>query len=251
MCVWSTSGRKRPIPDYAPPVSPCFRPAASPTTRTRYVRDGLRWLWLNKYVRLAIMLCSATTLTAQALIMVILGEAHSEHVPAFMVGIVLAASGGGGAIGSFVASRLPATNRNQWLRIQMCVWCVVLAVLALTGGPSFDWTAAVMIVLGFTGALGNIEVGTYLMENVVHTMLARVTSIGRPISFSACAIGPVLGGFLFQRYGAETAIVVLFVVITIPALVSLLAPSMWAENRADGRGTESLSPDAEISVVQA
>jgi MFS family permease len=242
-----TGSRSRRLPRPPTPDAPRVRASWH---LSNDVRDGLRWLWLNKYVRLAIILCSVTTLTAQALIMVILGEAHSEHVPAFMVGIVLAASGGGGAIGSFVASWLPATNRNQWLRIQMCVWCVVLAALAITGGPSFDWTGAVMIVLGFTGALGNIEVGTYLMENVVHTMLARVTSIGRLMSFSACAIGPVLGGTLFQRYGAETAIVVLFVVITIPALVSLLAPSMWAENRADGRGTESLSPDVEISVIQ-
>ena len=213
------------------------------------VRDGVRWLCRNGYVRLAIMLCSAATLTAQALIMVILGEARTEHVHACMVGMALAAPGGGGAIGSCVAARLPAGSRNHWLRIQMCVWCVMLAALAITGGPSFGWIAAVMIVLGFTGALGNVEVGTYLMQNVAHTMLARVTSIGRLMSFGACAIGPVLGGALFQHYGAEKAIVALSVITTILAFVSLLAPSMRAENRADGCGTESPSPDAEISVV--
>jgi MFS family permease len=229
-------------------------PTSAPHVRASWhlgsdVRDGLRWLCRNRYLRLAVMLCSAATLTAQALIMVILGEAHSGHVRAFMVGMVLAAPGGGGAIGSCLASRLPAMSRNQSLRIQMCVWCVMMAALAIAGGPSFGWMAAVMIVLGFTGALGNVEVGTYLMQNVAHTMLARVTSIGRLMSFGACAIGPVLGGALFQHYGAEKAIVALFVITTILALVSLLAPSMRAENRADGRGTEALSPDAEISVV--
>lgn len=214
------------------------------------VRDGLRWLRHDEYVRLAIVLCSATTLTAQALIMVILGEAHSRHVAAFMVGVALAASGAGGAIGSFVASRLPVTSRNQWLRTQMCVWCVTLAVLAIVGSLSFGLMAAVMLVLGFTGALGNIEVGTYLMQNVAHTMLARVTSIGRMMSFGACAIGPVLGGILFQRYGAEKTIVVLFSGITILALVSLLAPSMRAEKTGDGRTAEGLSPEAEISVMR-
>ena len=214
------------------------------------VRDGLRWLCRDEYVRLAIVLCSATTLTAQALIMVILGEAHSRHVPAFMVGVALAGSGAGGAIGSFAASRLPVTSRNQWLRTQMCVWCVMLAVLAIVGSLSFGLMAAVMLVLGFTGALGNIEVGTYLMQNVAHTMLARVTSIGRMMSFGACAIGPVLGGILFQGYGAEKTIVVLFFGITILALVSLLAPSMHAEKTGGGRTAEGLSPEAEISVMR-
>jgi MFS family permease len=213
------------------------------------VRDGLRWLRRDGYARLAIVLCSATTLTAQALIMVILGAAHSRHVPTFMVGVVLAASGGGGAIGSFVAFRLPVTSRDHWLRIQMCVWCVMLAALAIVGRASFFWIAMVMLILGFTGALGNIEVGTYLMQNVAHTMLARVTSIGRLMSFSACAIGPVLGGVLFQRYGLAKAIVVLFVGITILALISLISPSMRSDRTDDGRA-EDLSGEVEISAAQ-
>jgi len=166
------------------------------------------------------------------------------------VGMVLAASGAGGAIGSFVASRLPATNRKYWLKVQMCVWGVMLAVLAAVGGPTSGWMAVVMLVLGFTGALGNIEVGTYLMQNVAHTMLARVTSIGRLMSFGACATGPVLGGILFQHYGADRAVVVLFIGITVLACVSLAAPSMRAECTAGGRSAEGLSPQPEISAAQ-
>lgn len=232
------------------------RPASSvPVARVSWrlgpdVRDCLRWLCRDGYVRLAIVLCASTTLTAQALIMVILGGAHSRHVPAFTVGVVLAASGAGGAVGSFVASRLPATSRKYWLKVQMWVWGGVLAALAAVGRPTSGWMAVVMLVLGLTGALGNIEVGTYLMQNVAHTMLARVTSIGRLMSFGACAIGPVLGGILFQRYGADRAIGVLFIGITILACVSLAAPSMPAERTAGVRDTEGLSPPPEVSAAQ-
>lgn len=234
------------------PQQPAPRPQGiGPSPRLRRdVLEGTRWLCRNGYVRLAVVLCSASTLTAQALIMMILGEAHSRHVPTFMVGMVLAASGGGGAIGSLIAPRLTVTGRSQWLKIQMCVWCLVLAALATVGGPSFGWLATVMLVLGFTGALGNIEVGAYLMQNVAHTMLARVTSIGRLMSFGACAIGPVLGGILFQRYGEEKAVVVLLAGVTILAVVSLLSPSMRSARTADGNGAEVLPPDAEISAVQ-
>lgn len=204
---------------------------------------GLRWLCRDGYVRLAVVLCSATTLTAQALIMVVLGMAHSGHASALVVGTVLAASGGGGTIGSLIASRLPAGGRYQWLKIQMCVWWATLTGLAVANDLSFGWITVAMLVLGFTGALGNIAVGSYLLQSVDHALLGRVTSIGRLMSFGACAIGPVLGGALYQRYGAEDAIATLSVGVTVLAAVSLLSPSMRAEKTAP-EACASLSPAA-------
>jgi MFS family permease len=81
--------------------------------------------------------------------------------------------------------------------------------------------AAVMAVMGLTGALGNIQVDTFLVRNA-KTMLARVMSVGRLASLCALALGPLLGAFLFARFGLERAIFGLLL-ITVALLVVALA----------------------------
>jgi len=90
-----------------------------------------------------------------------------------------------------------------------------------------------MVVLGFMGAMGNIEVGTYLVQNA-EDKLARVTSIGRLTSFSACAIGPILGGFLFQKYGLQDTVYSLLGITAAATTYSVLTPSMRASGRLAG-----------------
>jgi hypothetical protein len=67
-----------------------------------------------------------------------------------------------------------------------------------------------MATLGFTGALGNITLDTRIMQNGNKEMLARVTSVSRLASFSACAIGTVLGGLLVQKFGVQSSMDCLF-----------------------------------------
>ena len=95
----------------------------------------------------------------------------------------------------------------------------------MPGGLSFSRMAFVMAVLGFGGALGNVELGTYLMQNAPKSMLARVTSTGRLLSFGAAAIGPVLGGIAAQDFGIRTAVLLLLAAISALSLFSFLMPS--------------------------
>jgi MFS family permease len=99
--------------------------------------------------------------------------------------------------------------------------------------------AAVMIVLGFAGAMGNVELDTYLNERVPDGMLARVTSIGRLMSFSACALGPALGGILIGIYGGQPAVFSLFVMTLAFVAISIRVPTIvtpenTATRTADG-----------------
>ena len=192
------------------------------------ISEGVCWLWSNRFARTAVALSESTTLICQAMMMVFLAVAHSRQMSSIAVGTVLAASGLGGAAGSFVASRLPAPAPRSWIQVQMWFWVAALAVLAISGGESPFWMGIVMAILGFTGAMGNIEVGTYLIQHVAENMLARVTSIGRLMSFAAGAIGPVVGGFLFQKYGVQDTVNWLFITTILLAMYSLFTPSMRA-----------------------
>jgi MFS family permease len=191
----------------------------------RDIGEGLRWLRLNPFAGIALPLAAGTTLIGQALIMVFIAEAHTRRLSAVTIGIVLAASGAGGALGSAVAPRLFSLAGYYLLPIQMGVWMATLSLLALSGGPSRLGVATAMAILGFTGALGNIALDTFVIRNAAVTMLARVMSVDRLTSFCALALGPPLGGILFERCGAQYATLALLILTGCLLATALLASS--------------------------
>lgn len=202
------------------------------------IRQGVLWIHKDHFARMAIMSFSVGTLIFQALIMVFLGEAHDRHLPAVLVGIVLAASGVGGVLGSAAASRLLPKVGYSWIKVQTFIWVAGFFVLVLPVGKYFIVTFVIMAVLGFTGALGNIALDTHLMGKVGQEMLARVTSLGRLVSFAACAVGPVIGGVLAQELGVRLALVWLFIsaLLVLPALSVFTPPLPKLRDHADGEG---------------
>ncbi len=191
----------------------------------REIRQGLRGLHCNPFARMALPLAAGTTLIGQALIMVFLAEAHARHLAPVAVGIVLAASGAGGALGSAAASRLFSCFGYSLLKIQMYTWAGAFAFLALWGGRSFLGVAVAIAITGFAGALGNIALNTYLVRETAETMLARVMSVGSLMSFGGLALGPLLGGVFTGRYGAQAAMVMLFILTAFLAAAAAVAPS--------------------------
>jgi MFS family permease len=188
------------------------------------IAQGMRWMLDDRFALMAIILFSLGTLIFQALIMVFLSDAHNRQLPALAIGIVLAASGVGGALGSVLAPRLLPRVSHFWLQIQTWIWGAGFAALALSAARDFFLMAVIMAILGLTGALGNITLDTHLMQEADKEMLARVTSIGRLASFSACAAGPLLGGVLVQELGVQPAMLWLFCVTPVLVLLSALTP---------------------------
>jgi MFS family permease len=196
------------------------------------IRQGLRRIHEDKFARMVIISSACGTLIFQALIMVFLSDAHGRQLPALYIGIMLAASGVGGALGSAAASRLLARAsypmlQIQWMQIQAMIWIAGFAFLALPAGWHFRFIAIIMATLGFTGALGNIVLDIHLMRKVDKEMLARVTSVSRLASFSACAIGPVIGGVLVQELKVQGAMSFLFFFFTpVLLLLAVLTPTV-------------------------
>ena len=201
------------------PVEP---PRSRPPGVFRDMGQGFRWLHRNRPARNSVILLAATSVVAQALIMVFLVETHARQLSTLGIGVVLAASGAGGAAGSFSSRFLLPWVRGYWLTIQMTAWSAALALLVIAGGQSAYWNTAVMFILGFTGAIGNVEVRTYLTREAEDSMIAKVTAIGQMLSTGASALGPVLAGFLIQHRQVQGTVFVLFVIMVLLALTALL-----------------------------
>jgi MFS family permease len=192
------------------------------------LRDSVRWLRENKFLRIMILLSSGTTFICQSLIIVFITDAHLRLSSAFAIGVALGASGAGGVLGSVYASRMPSPAARRWTESRRLVW--ITGILALITSAVF-WTnppvpfmAFVMATLGFTGAMGNVEFTSYLMGPAAGDMLARVGSISRLMSYSAAALGPAFGGLMAQECGIRAAISALAVLMAILVIFSLRMP---------------------------
>jgi MFS family permease len=190
------------------------------------IGQGFGLLKKDRRAWLTVILMAVTSLVAQALILMFLAEAHSKALSTVAIGVVLAASGAGGAIGSIFSKFLPDGISGFWLPIQMLAWTVALAFLALSGGMSVSWSAVTMFTLGFTGAIGNINFRNYLVANVPDDMIARITGIGQMLAIGASAIGPLLGGAATQQYGVHGADWILFFIVVLLVIFSLFTPEV-------------------------
>jgi MFS family permease len=202
---------------------------------TTDIRKGFRWLREHRFALFALPVSGITTLTCQALIMIFLIEAGTRHLDALTIGLVLSGSGLGGVLGSTAAVRLLPRHRYSLFRYQLWAWIAILAWLALSGAQSTLKLSLAMAILGFTGALGNIAVDAYVVRNAADTMLGRVMSIERLISFGALALGPPLGGVLVAEAGLQDAILWLFV-ITLGLLIVPAVALPFKQDRGLDRG---------------
>jgi hypothetical protein len=214
----------------APRQASAARDPAPPRQMLRHeICGGFGWLIANWYAAGVMILMSFTTLVAQALIMMFLVEAHDRRLSVVAIGVVLASSGAGGIIGSMVARRLPGRVKAYWMRIQLFAWSVALGLLALNGVRLVWCIAVVMLVLGLTGSIGNVEFGAYLVQQVNNNLLARVISIGQVMAIAAAGVGPFIGGAAIQEFGIQAAILLFLLLVLIAAMVSFLVP--WISSR--------------------
>jgi MFS family permease len=208
----------------------------------REIGEGLGWIRDHRFASIALPLTAGTTLIGQALIMIFLGEAQAGHLGYAAIGMILACSGVGGALGAAVASRLFRRYGYRLFGFQLSVWIATFLILALGTWRSFPAVAITMTILGFTGALGNIALDMYVFSNASATILARVKSVGNLISFGALAVGPLLGGILLKEYGAQMAIIVLLAGSALLKLGAHVAPLPESEPSPGVANGMDLSP---------
>ena len=189
---------------------------------TSGIGDGVGKVKSDRRIWLTSSLMAMTSMVSQALILIFLVEAHSRKLSALAIGIVLGASGIGGAVGSFCSKIVLQFIRKCWLPIQMGAWFVVFLVLVTARSDMVFFSAVAMFVMSVTGAIGNIACGTYLAENIADDMIGKVSGISYTMAIGACALGPVIGGYTVQYYSIQDAIFVLFIMVTVMALLSLL-----------------------------
>jgi predicted MFS family arabinose efflux permease len=214
-----------------------------PTLRqlTSGIGQGVAKVKSDRRIWLTSWLMSMTSVVSQALILIFLVEAHSRKLSTLEIGIVLGASGVGGAVGSFCSKFVLRFIRSHWLPVQIWAWFVVFLLLAATRGDSASWSAVAMFIMSVTGSIGNIECRTYLTENIADDMIGKISGVSSTMTIGACALGPVFGGYVVQTYSVHVAVFALFIIVTSMAFASLLvfkkSPSQATAAKESGPST--------------
>lgn len=189
------------------------------------VFSGLNWAARDKYLRYALPFGSIVTFLTQALIIIFISDATARRVAPVMIGLVLGASGAGGALGALVGGKVRILSGYSRLALQLLIWAGSFFALSVVTTSGRVWCMAVaMLMMSIAGAMSNIELDTYVAWHAGDA-LARVTSVGRLLCFAAAAVGPAVGGLLAGTLGPHAAVLALFVVTLALAAFGWSVPS--------------------------
>lgn len=186
-----------PTPTRAETEADADAAADSPITD---LLDGFRYVSRTRWVRSSVLFAAVMGLVVtgplEVLLPALMRSSH-DNGPA-LYGVVLAALGAGGLVGSLLAGSWRTPER--FLPAMVGVWalgCLFLSIPALTSNP---W--AIGAGLAFYGALigiGMVIWGTVLQEHVPLEMLGRVASLDFFISIAFMPLSIALTG-LFSRF---------------------------------------------------
>ncbi|MEU1726048.1 MFS transporter [Actinomadura sp. ATCC 39365] len=189
--------------------------------------DGFAYLRRERFLVPVLVVCALANFFFQTLALVLILLAHQQRLPSLLIGCLIAATGFGGVLGSFTASRLQSKGRTRGV-IVTCVWSwlMLTGFVALVDHDSVVFVAVVLPLawggIGFTGAHINVALAVYQADEVPKELLGRVTGAGRFLSGGAVPLGALSAGYLIAVWGTRGALVAVAVAIGLLAVVLTL-----------------------------
>ncbi|MBI4499412.1 MAG: MFS transporter [Chloroflexi bacterium] len=197
--------------------------------------EGIRWLWHHRLLRtlaLALALLNIT-LVAQVSIMVLFAQERLGLGPQGY-GVLVAAYGVGGVLGSLVAHRVIARlGAGRTLRIAMLIEAAVPAALALTRAPLL--AGAILVFFGVHAVVWGALLTSLRQDLTPARLRGRVESAYRLLEHGGAAPGALLGGLLAAGVGLTAPFWFGAVVgaLLIPLVWSTFSDAMVAGARRD------------------
>jgi MFS family permease len=220
------------------------RPPRRPVRLLPEVASGLRMVWRDSFLLPAMLITASTNLVFNTVSMIFISEATISGLHPMLFGLVLAASGIGGAAGALISpsrdtissviharteGRRGIRRVTDWVGLSrrgrsmllVHVWTCAAALgftLLLTRMTLAFAFATAMFLIGLSGGLSNVTIRT-MFNRVPSGTIARVIGVFRLGSYGTVALGPLLGSFLYQELGTRMALVAVCVPVLTGALL--------------------------------
>jgi MFS family permease len=195
-----------------------------PTPLRAQIMEGVGWLWRQKYLRTSALIFAGDNFVFQAIFLTFVVVARKQGLSPGTIGLLIAAFGTVGLLGSLVA---PRAAKLLSIRAIMLLnqWLNGLFVLFLFAADPYVLVICVLPV-AFVGPWLNAVVIGYRTAVTPDHLVGRVSSVARNIALVAQPLGPLAAGLLLASFGARVTVLALALVSLLLAIWSTVSPSI-------------------------
>jgi predicted MFS family arabinose efflux permease len=188
------------------------------------VREGVIWLWGQRFILVTVLVAAASNLLWQGLALALIVLIRSRGGSGGLTGLVLAGFGVGGVLGALSGAwfqrRLPP---GAIVLGAVWVWAALTPLLVVVPSTVLP---ALLAAESFVGSTWNVALNTYYLRLIPDRLIGRVTSIGSLASFGAVPLGSLAAGLLLQASGPVACSTVLAGGMVLLAVIATLSPSV-------------------------
>ena len=188
------------------------------------VREGVVWLWGQRFILATVLAAAASNLLWQGLVLALIVLIRSRGGSGGLTGLVLAGFGVGGVLGALSGAWFQRRLTASAIVVgAVWVWAALTPLLVLVPSPVLP---ALLAVESFVGSTWNVALNTYYLRLIPDRLIGRVTSVGSLASFGAVPIGSLTAGLLLQAGGPVVCCTVLAAGMVALAVVTTMSPSV-------------------------
>jgi MFS family permease len=189
------------------------------------IREGLSWLWRQRFLRAVVALAGGTNIVLNALSLVLIVRAGEMGAPPAAIGLMLSFSAVAAILGSIPAPwlfrRLPAT-----LIVIGSGWVWALGTAVLVWMPTPLWLGVAAGASQLIGPLFNVTIQAYRYSLVPDRLQARTQSAARMISWGTIPLAPLIAGVLLEGAGSTATLLALAGFMVVVAGTATLSPTV-------------------------
>ena len=195
-CLWTLSKMRDEVPE---------KPDLNGPKPTRFwdwnhALSGVRSVWAEPFVRPATAIIGATNIIFQVLILLTTVEIRDAGYPAWVVGVVLGATGLGGLFGAAPAAGLGGRiNPRIALTGTLWIWAAICVLIAASSNPAV--LAVGWVGVGFTAPTLGVALTLYRVRVFSEDLVGRIYGATKLITHGGTAVGTLLAGFLLSTLG--------------------------------------------------
>jgi predicted MFS family arabinose efflux permease len=202
--------------------TPLQQPAGA-TRRGGSIREGLAWLWGDRFLRTLLLLFAGNNIVVNSLYLALIVIARDRGATSQEVGVMLACVGIGGLTGSIAA---PHLGKRLSFRVVVLLLLGVKAVLTplLIFMPNALALGIVFGAMFFIDATGDAVVGARRLAAIPDRLQGRVNGATYQLTLGSIPIASIAVGALLQSAGPTATILVLSAVMIATTVAAVLSP---------------------------
>jgi predicted MFS family arabinose efflux permease len=197
---------------------------AAPGRLRAELRDGLRFLWAEHFLRAIALLMTVVNIIAAGVLLTVVVAGREQGLSSGEIGAIVAALGAAMLVGSLASPllrrRLPARGI---LLLELWTW-VGTGVFVVW--PNVYVLAAAIIPCGFAIPNSDAMIGAYTLAITPDRLVGRVNSAMILFALASSPVGTVGTGVLLEAAGARATIAALAGLALVLAIGATLSPAM-------------------------